>query len=155
MIYIFDSSSLIHLFHNYYPGRFPSLWERFDESVGKGEIKSVKEALHELSSRKDRLSLWSKDHRHLFDEPTTEEGRIVTRIFSIPHFQQLISFQARLTDKHVADPFIIAKAKAIDGIVITEELLKPNAARIPNVCEHFQVKWRNFEGFMEEQNWVF
>ena len=32
---------------------------------------------------------------------------------------------------------------------------KLNAARIPNVCEHFDIKCFNFEDFMKNENWQF
>jgi Domain of unknown function (DUF4411) len=35
------------------------------------------------------------------------------------------------------------------------EMLKPNGAKIPNICEHFKVDWRTLEQFMEEQGWEF
>ncbi|MBI1802160.1 MAG: DUF4411 family protein, partial [Chloroflexi bacterium] len=39
--------------------------------------------------------------------------------------------------------------------VVTDELLKPNAAKIPNVCAHFGVACLTLEGFMETENWTF
>jgi hypothetical protein len=38
---------------------------------------------------------------------------------------------------------------------VTEEKLKPNAAKIPNVCAHFQIPCINLERFMRDQNWSF
>ncbi len=43
---------------------------------------------------------------------------------------------------------IIACAKIQGGTVVTEEQLKPNAAKIPNVCEHFKIPCINLETFM-------
>ena len=33
--------------------------------------------------------------------------------------------------------------------------MKKNAAKIPNVCEHFGVHCTNVEGFMERESWTF
>jgi hypothetical protein len=55
----------------------------------------------------------------------------------------------------VADPFVIACAKIHDGTVVTEEQFKPNAAKIPNVCQHFNIPCVDLEGFMKQQAWSF
>ena len=57
-----------------------------------------------------------------------------------------MSQKARLQGKPVADPFIIACAKIKDGCVITEEALKPNAPKIPTVCQHFSIDCSGFNG---------
>lgn len=54
-----------------------------------------------------------------------------------------------------ADPFVIAKAGVEGHTVVTMELFKPNAAKIPNICQHFTVKCLTLEGFMEEEGWEF
>lgn len=33
--------------------------------------------------------------------------------------------------------------------------LKPNAAIVPNICEHFGVDWLNLEQFMQQEGWKF
>jgi hypothetical protein len=55
----------------------------------------------------------------------------------------------------VADPFVIAAAAIRGGTVVTQEHLKPNAAKIPNVCDHFGIPWTDVEGFMVHQSWNF
>jgi hypothetical protein len=156
MIYVFDSSPLIVLFRHYYPDRFPSLWENFDALVLEHRIISVREVRKELEGYGDRLSDWVKGHREFFLTPTTDEFNFVNEIFKITHFQMLIRKKERLNGKPVADPFVIAKAKIQEeGCVVTQEVKKPNAARIPNVCEHFDVPCLNLEAFMENEKWRF
>lgn len=53
----------------------------------------------------------------------------------------------------VADPWLIARAKSLGGCVLTEEKLKPNAAKIPNVCKHFGVDFCNVEALFERKGW--
>ncbi|MBW7997452.1 MAG: DUF4411 family protein [Candidatus Glassbacteria bacterium] len=155
MIYVLDTGPLIDLFNHYYPDRFPSLWEKFESLVDSGHVVSVDEVLNEIQDRGDRLSKWAKDNKHIFHTPTAVELEFVTQIFSIPHFQSMIRNQERLKGKPVADPFVIAKAKQIDGCVVTREFHKPNAAQIPNVCNHFMIPWIDLEQFMANENWVF
>ena len=155
MIYVFDSDALIDLFKNFYLNRFPSLWERFDQVVKESKIISVREVYNEIGGYEDRLSQWAKDNRDFFQQPSPEELAFVVEIFKVPHFQYLISEKTRLQGKPVADPFVIAKAQLLKGCVITQELKKPNAAKIPNVCEHFGIDCSNLEGFMEREDWTF
>jgi hypothetical protein len=35
------------------------------------------------------------------------------------------------------------------------ETLKLNAAKIPNICQHFNVKCLSLEQFMEKEGWTF
>jgi hypothetical protein len=155
MIYVFDSNALIDLFNNFYPNRFPSLWEKFDRSVEKELIISVREVQKEIEGYGDRLSDWAKRRQDFFQKPTPEELIFVTDIFRVRHFQSLIREKERLQGKAVADPFVIAKASAVGGCVVTQEADKPNAARIPNVCRHFGISCTDLEGFMERENWTF
>ncbi len=156
MIYVFDSNSLIDLFKHYYPSRFPSLWEKFDVLVLTRNITSVREVSNEITQSDDRLSNWTKNNKILFPISSPNELRIVADIYRNKHFQANIRKKERLQGKAVADPFVIAKAKIVeDGCVVTQETLKDNAAKIPNICLAFDVPYLNLEGFMEKEGWEF
>ena len=155
MIYVFDSDSLIDLFKNFYLDRFPSLWERFDQIAKEGNFISVREVYNEIKERGDRLSQWANEKQSLFQESSPDELAFVVEIFKVTHFQPLIRKKERLQGKFVADPLVIARGKILNGCVITQERKKPNAAKIPNVCEHFGIACSNLEGFMEKEDWTF
>lgn len=155
MIYVFDSSPLIVLFKYFYLERFPSLWEKFDSMVSAQQIISVREVRNELIGQEDRLSAWVKKNKEIFYKPTMDEYNFVKEVFVIEHFQTLIKEKERFVGKPVADPFVIAKAKVGAGCVVTEESHKKNAAKIPNVCSHFDIPCVNLETFMEKENWTF
>jgi len=76
-------------------------------------------------------------------------------VLAIPHFQSLIGQKAILKGTPVADPFVVASAKARKGTVVTQERYKPKAAKLPNVCEHFKVPCHNLETFMKVEGWTF
>lgn len=156
MIYVFDTNSLSVL-KNFYPESFPSFWRQWEELVSDGTITSVQEVKRELDNRDgtDFLQAWVKRNKAMFAAPSSEEFMMVQQILAISRFQALIGTQATLRGTPVADPFIVAAAKVKDGVVITEERLKPNAAKIPNVCEHFKISCTNLKGFMSQQNWSF
>jgi len=157
MIYVFDTSAFVILEH-YFPNRFPSFWNHVDSAVEAGDIISVREVLKELSARKDRkehLDQWIESHKSLFLTPTPEETAFVRQIFVVPHFQQMVDAKHRLRGAPVADPFVIALARVRSGCVVTQESLKPHAAKIPNVCQHFGIRCCNLESFMEQMGWQF
>ena len=156
MAYVFDTNSFREL-RSYYPDQFPSFWTKFNQAVAVGKIISVREVRRELDAQVHDTHLydWVKNHGDIFLSPSPAEMRFVTEIFSVRHFQMLVSEQDLLTGNLRADPFIIAQARIINGCVITEERQKPNAAKIPNVCEHFGIDWTNLQGFMERERWRF
>jgi len=156
MIYVFDTSSFVVL-KNFYPSRFPTLWKKIDQLVRAKRLVSTREVLNELESREgeDFILDWAKSRKQVFPIPTNEELQFVNRIFSVPHFQSLIGQKSILKGSPVADPFVIGAAKVRDGFVVSEETKKPNAAKIPNVCEHFDIECINVEGFMNKEGWAF
>lgn len=157
MIYVFDTGAFIVL-KNYYPTTFTTLWGRIDKLAANGTIVSVREVFNELHNYNDVdfIQDWAKQHKAIFAKPSNDELLVVQQILAIPHFQTLIGNKAILKGTPVADPFIVAAGKVIkDATVVTQEGLKQNAAKVPNVCEHFKVPCINLETFMAQQGWTF
>ncbi|MEO9804778.1 MAG: PIN domain-containing protein [Reichenbachiella sp.] len=155
MKYVFDTSPLADLFRHYYPSRFPTLWENFDVMIKAGEITSTREVLREIEDREDPLSEWAKSHEELFMMPNAQEAKFVSEIYRVAHFQQNIELQKIYKGGKNADPFVIARAGVLGITVVTNEKIKPNAAKIPNICQHFDIGCINLEKFMEGENWKF
>jgi hypothetical protein len=156
MRYVFDNSPLSALFRNFYRGRFPSLWQRFDGLVAAGQIVSTREAYREIEDgATESLREWAAQNHALFATPTAAEGAFVARIYAVNHFQQNIEQQKILKGGRNADAFVIAKAAVEERAVVTMEVLKPHAAKIPNICQHFNVGCLSLEQFMEEEGWSF
>jgi hypothetical protein len=154
--YAFDSSALSALFRNYYRDVFRSLWQGFDQLVIDGKVMSTREALREIEDGPlEDLREWAKANQNLFTTPTPEEGAFVARIYSIPHFQHNIEMRKLLSGGKLADPFIIARAAVTNASVVTTEKLKPNAAKIPNICQHFGIPCLTLEMFMQAEGWTF
>ena len=156
MVYVFDTNS-IEVISNYYPDTFPAFWERFEDAVSNGAVVSVREVFNELENRTGHKWIWdwAKRNKEMFLIPQQAELEFVGRIFRVRHFLALVGEQQRLTGQPVADPFIIACAAVRNGCVVTEEKLKENAAKIPNVCQHFNVEYTDVKGFLVGNNWKF
>lgn len=156
MTYVFDTNAFSQLFHSYYRGRFPTLWEQFDGLIEDGSITSTREVAREIEDdRVAALRDWAKGQKHLFPSPTGAEGAFVARIFAVPHFQQVIEQKKLLKGGKNADPFVIARAATLEATVVTMESKPRNGAKIPNICEHFGMDCLSLEGFMERENWRF
>ena len=156
MNYVLDTSPLSTLFRNFYRSRFPTLWERFDALIEQERIVSTREVAREIKDGPiDTLRDWAKDHENIFATPTAAEGSFVAQIYSVAHFQQNIEQQKLYKGGKNADAFVIAKAAIENASVVTMETFKPHAARIPNICEHFNVQCLTLEGFMENEGWQF
>ena len=157
MIYVFDNSSLSNLKH-FYPEVFKSVWFGLDDLIEKGNLISTREVWRELQNGNPtgHVNEWLKERKHIFKTPTNEELQFVAEIFKIKHFQSLIGRQQQLKGTPVADPFVIACAKVKEnGVVVTEESFKNNDAKIPNVCQHFDIPCINLKDFMQQQDWAF
>ena len=158
MIYVFDTSSFSELKH-FYPDVFKSVWAGLDNVADTGSLISTREVWRELErgDHGQHLNEWLKRKGidKIFTIPTPEEMLFVRTIFSVPHFHALLGKAQLLGGVPVADPFVIACAKIRRGAVVTEERYKPHAAKIPNVCVHFDIPCVTLERFMQEQKWNF
>lgn len=155
-MYVFDTSSLSQLFKHYYPSRFPTLWQKFHDLTDGESLTSCREARLEIGdSSIESLVLWTDTKKHLFPTPTSQEAVYVADIFKVAHFQQLIDAKKLQRGGRNADPFLVARARAIGATLVTQEVLKPNAAKIPNICGHFHVAVVDLEGFMQAEGWTF
>ena len=155
--YILDTNTLSQLFRFYYRNNFPSLWTKFNHLVMDGRILSTREVLRELGDgRQAELAyIWAAGHEYLFPDPGTEEVLFVSRIFGVRHFQQNLQRKKHKPRRRGADPFVIAQAKRTGGTVVTEESKPPNGARIPNICERFEIPCINLQQLMDRENWIF
>jgi Domain of unknown function (DUF4411) len=135
---------------------FQPFGKNVDALIANGNIISTREVMREIegSSITD-LRNWAKNNSGVFTIPASAEGAFIAKIYSVTHFQQNIEQQKLLKGGHNADPFVIAKAAIDGGTVVTMELLKPNAAKIPNICKHFSIPCKTLEEFMEAEGWQF
>ncbi len=157
MIYVFDSNSLSNIINHYYPDRFPSFWEKFDDIVRNGNAISVREVRNELTGRfdDDKIDRLLQHNNNFFANPVAEELGFITQIYSVIHLQQNIEKKKILSGGYFADPFVIAKAWQEKGSVVTEEDYKEHGAKIPNICEHFDIPCFKFEMFLTKEDWKF
>lgn len=154
-MYVIDTSVISALHRNYYRKHFVTLWDRFDEMVDEGMFTSTRESYRELDDGGGESFEWAQQNTGLFVTPNANEGSFVANIYAVPHFQANIEKQKILKGGKNADPFLIARAASIGATVLTMEQLKPHAAKIPNICDHFKVPCVDLRQFMEMEKWIF
>ena len=154
-MYVIDTSVISALHRNYYRSQFVTLWERFDKMVAEGRFTSTREAYRELDDGGGESFEWAQRNAGLFVTPTAKEGSFVAQIYAVPHFQANIEKQKILKGGRNADPFLIARAASLGATVLTMEQLKDNAAKIPNICDHFKVPCIDLRQFMQKEKWIF
>ncbi|MGA2939207.1 MAG: PIN domain-containing protein [Syntrophobacteraceae bacterium] len=155
-LYIVDTNSFYTLGH-YYPSRFPTIWRKVDDLVREGKLRSVKEVRREIESNCpfDHITEWVRTNRKIFKAPSIEEMTVVSDILSKKQYRRLVKRSNILRGLPVADPFIIAAAKVYHGCVVTQEIYKPDGARIPNACDELRIQCINVEQFLEYEGLVY
>lgn len=155
-MYVFDTNVFISL-GLYYPKRFPTIWERVEILADSNQLISVKEVKRELETNcaDDHILEWVNQHRHIFKTPTNGECAIVSEIFKKNQYLGFVKKRNIINGMPVADPFIIASAKANGFYVVTQESKKSKGARIPTACIDFGVDCIDLEGFLEKEDLEF
>ena len=157
--YCLDTNTISSIFRFYYRDSFPSFWENFSDLVGSGRASSVSEVEIELSRSPGLVSAVQELkglNQEFFSLPSSTEQEYVTEIFGVRRFRSLLGGGTAARGNPVADPFVIAKARAFPGIcVVTEEIYRPNAAKIPNVCEHYGIECINLQQLLQREGWQF
>jgi hypothetical protein len=152
MKYIFDSGPFIDCRY-YFPNIFKTYWCKLNQLAHDKNILSVKEVYNEILRGSDIISEWADKNKEIFEKPTSDEFSIVSEILS--NHRELIRAMNISGGTPVADPFIIAKAKVNNLIVVTQETYRENAHKIPNICKELGVEYMSLEKFMNSEGWEF
>ena len=132
---------------------FDRMWDEIDSMITSGEIVFVKESYGELERQctTEQNVQWLKSKKEYFTAPSNDECIIVSQIYEKRNFQNNVSIKNMLNGQPVADAFLVARAKCIgdNAIVVSREVLKPNAAKIPNICESFGVRYIDDKDFQK------
>jgi len=142
MIYCIDTSAWLDGWTRDYPRDvFPSLWEKLAELVGDGVLKCSEEVYVEVKKKDDGLYDWLKARKEVLVAIDEDIQGIVS---------ELLAVYPRLVDTHrnrsQADPFVIATAETLQGVVVTGEKPRGNldVPKIPDVCEARKIRCISF-----------
>jgi len=154
-MYIFDKNVFLALGH-YYPKRFPTIWKRVNELADSGTLRSVREVRREIETNCpfEHIAEWVSEHHDIFMIPTEAELIIIREIFQKEQYRGLVRRQNIIRGLPVADPFIVAAGKFFGACVITQESMK-SGARIPHLCNEMDIRCKNLEGFLEQEELMY
>jgi hypothetical protein len=152
--YCFDTNAFMTPWNQRYPIQvFPSLWNRLSDCASDGTIISPDEVYREIQKHRDPLYQWVKDRKRLFQPVDAPLAQALAEIMQVEHFARMVE-----TGRNAADPWVVALARVTGRTVVTEEGWSANPVKnpkIPNVCEHFNVRWIPFVDFLRETGWSF
>lgn len=149
MNYLLDSNTFIQAKNTYYHMDIcPGYWDWIERKFSAGEVASVEGVGDELLRGNDELKTWAVGHKQIF-LPVSDERTQDAFAEVAAHAAELASeLKPGALEEFLggADPWLIAKALADSAIVVTHEAFNPQARKkilIPNVCEHFKVRYVN------------
>ncbi len=131
---------------------FEKIWRTLEEGFSNGNFISVDECFNELMKLYDDKSenaKWLHIHKNSFLNPTNKESLIIKEIFQNKKMQEAVHTKNIIENRPAADVYIIAKAEALNAIIVTKEKYKNHSAQIPNICENRNIQYINYEDFME------
>lgn len=151
MIFVVDTNIFSRSLKNLSFEVFYDIWEPWAELMDNGEIISVDEVYSELENywgNKDKEMDWIKKHKKSYQKITNREGYIVADIYKNNKFREGVKESSLRAGSPEADAFLVAKAKSVEGIVVTAESdQKPNSEKIPNICSAFGVPYMGIDYF--------
>lgn len=162
-IYVVDTNVFSRSLKNLSLDVFEDIYAPWATGMKNGTIISVDEVYRELNAfwgaedkedkitKKDKRTkegIWLKNHKNAFQPLTDAEGKIVASIFASKKFREGVKEKSLRSGTPEADAILVAKAKCIDGIIVTDESNeKPNAEKIPNICVAFDVPYIKKDDF--------
>ncbi len=154
MIYVLDTN-IFRTLLNFFPKkgkRYEEVWEKIDLMIAAGKLISVDECYNELEkqfSDKSEQYEWFHERKDMFKNPDNDESIIISHLLRNPKMRETIHTKNILANRPSADIYIVAKAKALNATVVTNENYKPNSAQLPNLCKEVDVPFISYDDFME------
>ena len=150
--FVLDTNIISETLRNLKPQSvFKNIWGALEEGIESGHIISVDEVYRELGNweqaKNSEMWEWLKANKKAFQATTNEEGQIVAEIYKHPKFREGIKEKSMRTGTPEADAFLVAKTKNTNGILVTQEKYRNHSAKIPNICEEFDVLYVDRDNF--------
>ena len=146
-VYVLDANVFIEAARRYYAfDLVPRFWTTLEQLAQDGRVRSVDHVSRELARGHDRLAEWaSGEFTDAF--ASTDGADVLAEFRSIMGW---VTAQGQFTDAakeqfaRGADGWLVAYAKAMGYVVVTQEQISADVRRrvpIPNVCMAFGVRY--------------
>lgn len=150
--FVWDTSALVAAWVERYPiDVLPPLWDRLTASIQAGEMIAPNEVKVELGKRSTELLDFLKPCDGFF--VPTDELVLVEVSAVLAEHPRLVMERKR---SFAADPFVIATARVLGGVVVTEEGRgSTGKPKIPDVCETYRIECINLLDLIRRVGWRF
>jgi len=144
-VYVLDANVFVEAARRYYAFDLaPGFWQYLIDRAKEGRVMSIVQVRLEIERGKDDLAAWTKSSFSFAFVKTDEVDVIESykEVVNWVHEQDQYSDAAKEDFDRSADGWLIAYAKAHSHVLVTHEVVAPDARRkvpIPNVCRHFNV----------------
>jgi hypothetical protein len=145
-IYVLDANVFIEASRRYYAFDLHTpFWDILEKHAKNGAIESIDRVKGELEKETDDLASWANSgFDHAFQSTDVEDVIDAYRkVIAWVHNQAQFMDAAKAEFAGEPDGWLIAYAMAKGRIVVTHEVLAPDARKrvpIPNVCKPFGVR---------------
>ena len=145
-IYIIYACALIDASKSYPLDKktFQSIWEKISELFEQNKLFSSSEIMKEVKDTD--LSEWIKKYKKNF-LPLNENIQKRTKEV-LKQFPNMININKNKKSSSNGDPFLVATAIELDGVVVTNE--KKSINKIPYVCELLNIETISLTQFIRE-----
>jgi hypothetical protein len=143
MDYALDANVFIEASRRYCPG----FWQSLVHHHAQGHIFSIDRVKAEMADKGDELATWVADQvlDACFESSDTAEITVTyAQLVAWVNGQAQFTAVAKAEFAEKPDAWLIAYAKTTDKVLVTHEVLRPEARAkvpIPNVCEAFDVEY--------------
>lgn len=136
-VYCLDTSALVNPWRRMWPPDLaPGYWEGVEALAVSGRIVLSEEVREELLHKDDELASWAMATIRTWHPLTDEIQECVREIMR--NWGKLVDHRR---NRGSADPFVIATAKVLGAIVVTDEGPgNEKDVRIPYVCSQIDVR---------------
>jgi hypothetical protein len=148
MDYALDANVFIEASRRYYAFEIcPGFWKSLVHHHTQGRIFSIDRVKAEMADKGDELAAWIVGEvldACFESSDTVEIAATYAQLVAWVNEQAQFTAAAKAEFAEKADAWLIAYAKSTGKVLITHEVLRPEARAkvpIPNVCEQFDVEY--------------
>lgn len=151
--YILDTNIIIRL-SSWNPRGlkiYEHIWNGVDSAIAAGTVLTDSTVLYELEKHNSGAKNWVRSQSGMVIPMTDDIFADAAHVVA-----QCVNLVDPESERNHADPYIIAAARSIGGIVVSDE--KPrkqqtDRCKVPDACNIMGVQFMNFDCFAEDFPW--
>ena len=157
-MYLIDANIVIGTWRTYPPTIFETLWEKFAALIPGGDLYFHEEVKRELTAWSSVQAEWVKHHvpNNRIMHPTQIEVEKYKEISAWAQFEREPKAKQKAIDNFLgaADSWLVASAMANNATIVSNEVSARHSTaniKLPDVANHFGVRYLDFLAFLEEK----